>query len=75
MLPKIAYMGHDEGGSKNPRGLTAASVLGAADTVTWRLQGSLGGETPVDPVRGAMNSGGLFGDLLLHGDTGAGAGA
>ena len=58
----VEDMGHDEGGRKNPRGLTAAALVGAADAVTWRLQGNLGGESPVDPVRGAMNSGGLFGE-------------
>jgi beta-galactosidase GanA len=58
----VEDMGHDEGGRKNPRGLIAAAIVGAADTVTWRLQGNLGGEAPVDPVRGVMNSGGLYGE-------------
>jgi beta-galactosidase GanA len=58
----VEDMGHDEGGSKSPRGLVAASLVGAAGTIAWRLQGNLGGESPVDPVRGAMNAGGLFGE-------------
>jgi beta-galactosidase GanA len=56
----VEDMGHDEGGRKNPRGLVTAAIAG--DAITWRLQGNLGGETPVDPVRGQMNSGGLFGE-------------
>jgi beta-galactosidase GanA len=55
-------MGHDEGGVKNPRGLVAASIAGATGAVTWRIQGTRGGERPADRVRGVMNNGGLFGE-------------
>ncbi len=62
----VENMGHNEDfnatdSHKEPRGLTAASLAGASPTVTWRIQGNQGGETPVDPVRGPMNAGGLFG--------------
>ncbi|MET9218101.1 beta-galactosidase [Streptomyces sp. NPDC003300] len=61
-------MGHEEdynppNGNKAARGLTGASLAGAPlDTITWRLQGVRGGETPVDTVRGPLNSGGLYGE-------------
>jgi beta-galactosidase len=58
----VEDMGHDEGGRKNARGLTTAALTGSTAAITWRLQGNLGGETPVDPVRGVMNAGGLFGE-------------
>jgi beta-galactosidase GanA len=59
-------MGHNEDfnandSHKEPRGLTAASLVGASPTVTWRIQGNRGGERPVDPVRGPLNAGGLYG--------------
>jgi beta-galactosidase GanA len=47
---------------KEPRGLTAASITGATDTIGWRIQGARGGQTPIDPVRGPMNTGGLGGE-------------
>jgi beta-galactosidase GanA len=61
-------MGHEEdynssNGNKAARGLTGASLAGAPlDSITWRLQGVRGGETPVDTVRGPLNSGGLYGE-------------
>ncbi|MEU4526258.1 beta-galactosidase [Amycolatopsis sp. NPDC024027] len=61
-------MGHEEdygasNGNKAARGLTAARLTGAALTsVTWRLQGVRGGETGLDPVRGPLNTGGLYGE-------------
>ncbi|MFE0465396.1 beta galactosidase jelly roll domain-containing protein, partial [Kitasatospora sp. NPDC058965] len=60
--------GHNEDWSANDshkeaRGLTGATLLGAPTTaVTWRIQGALGGEHPVDQVRGPMNTGGLYGE-------------
>ncbi len=60
--------GHNEDWSANDthkeaRGLTGATLVGAPTTpVTWRIQGSLGGENLVDPVRGPMNTGGLYGE-------------
>ncbi|HEY1515257.1 MAG TPA: beta-galactosidase [Solirubrobacteraceae bacterium] len=62
--------GHDEDGvygpppsdaQKAPRGLLGASLQGASTAITWRLQGSQGGESLQDPVRGPMNATGLFG--------------
>jgi beta-galactosidase GanA len=53
---------HNEDGGVNDaykegRGLISASVTG-----TWRIQGNLGGENIADPVRGAVNNGGLYGE-------------
>ncbi|WP_250306514.1 beta-galactosidase [Streptomyces sp. A 4/2] len=60
-------MGHDENwGRSDPstvRGLTGATLVGdAPSTITWRLQGVRGGETPVDTVRGPLATGGLYGE-------------
>jgi beta-galactosidase GanA len=63
----VENMGHNEDfnadeTNKEPRGLTAASLTGAPlTTMTWRIQGNTGGEQPIDPVRGPMNAGGLYG--------------
>ena len=38
------------------------TFAGAAPAVTWRIQGTLGGEAPRDPVRGPLNNGGLYGE-------------
>ena len=57
-------MGHEEdynsaNGNKAARGLTTATLLGAPVTpVTWRLEGA----RQVDPVRGPLSTGGLFGE-------------
>ncbi|SEO32161.1 beta-galactosidase [Actinacidiphila rubida] len=61
-------MGHEEdynesNGNKAARGLTGAALTGnPLGTITWRLQGVRGGETPVDTVRGPLNTGGLYGE-------------
>ncbi|MFH8341789.1 beta-galactosidase [Streptomyces sp. AM6-12] len=61
-------MGHEEdytphSGNKAARGLTGATLLGTAfNSLTWRLQGVRGGESPVDPVRGPLATGGLYGE-------------
>jgi beta-galactosidase GanA len=61
-------MGHEEdynstNGNKTARGLTSAALLGAPLTsVTWRLQGVRGGEDEIDPVRGPLSTGGLYGE-------------
>jgi beta-galactosidase GanA len=61
-------MGHEEdynesNGNKAARGLTGADLVGAPlNAITWRLQGVRGGEHPVDPVRGPLNTGGLYGE-------------
>ena len=58
----VANMGHDEGTGMATRGLTSARLVGSAVPLTWRIQGNLGAENPVDPVRGPLNNGGLFGE-------------
>jgi beta-galactosidase GanA len=61
-------MGHEEdynstNGNKTARGLTTAGLLGAPFTsVTWRVQGVRGGEDEIDPVRGPLSTGGLYGE-------------
>ncbi len=61
-------MGHEEdynesNGNKAARGLTGASLNGAPLTaLTWRVQGVSGGESLRDTVRGALSTGGLFGE-------------
>ena len=61
-------MGHEEdynstNGNKAARGLTSALLTGAPLTsITWRLQGVRGGEDMIDPVRGPLSTGGLFGE-------------
>jgi beta-galactosidase GanA len=63
----VMNMGHDEDYSPNdsykaPRGVRTATLLGANTAIQWKIQGSVGGETLVDPVRGPMNIGGLYGE-------------
>ncbi|HEU5156740.1 MAG TPA: beta-galactosidase [Streptosporangiaceae bacterium] len=63
----VENMGHNEDfnaddSHKEPRGLTGATILGSTAQLGWRIQGSLGGEDLVDPARGPMNVGGLFGE-------------
>jgi beta-galactosidase GanA len=64
----VENMGHNEDygsadSNKEARGLTGAIVAGSPLTsISWRLQGSRGGEDLVDPVRGPMNTGGLYGE-------------
>ena len=62
------YTGHDEAnvspnGAQNPRGILGATLLGGNFT-SWRIQGNAGGEKNIDPVRGPMNEGGLYGERL-----------
>jgi beta-galactosidase GanA len=67
----VQSSGHDEDGvyssgnpgdgQKAPRGLLGASLTGASSSVTWRLQGSDGGEDLQDRVRGGLNASGLYG--------------
>ena len=51
---------------RQPRGLVGANVTGAdpaaATTIRWRIQGARGGEHLVDPTRGPLNTGGLYGE-------------
>ena len=63
----VRPMSHQEDGGANNAfkqalGLTAVTFTGASPAVTWRIQGTLGGETPSDPVRGPVNNGGLYGE-------------
>ncbi|KAJ5911286.1 beta-galactosidase C [Penicillium subrubescens] len=63
------YTGHDENnvkpvGTQNPRGILGATLLGGGNFTSWRIQGNAGGEANIDPVRGPMNEGGLYGERL-----------
>lgn len=65
------YTGHDEDnvkpyGAQNPRGILGASLLGSGSLnfTSWRIQGNAGGEDNIDPVRGPMNEGGLYGERM-----------
>lgn len=67
------YTGHDQtstgpSGAENPRGILGAQLLSANGTKLdfdqWKIQGNAGGERNIDPVRGPMNEGGLYGERL-----------
>jgi beta-galactosidase GanA len=64
----VENMGHNDDWTaddvrfKQPRGLVGAALTGAAPPITWRIQGARGGERLVDPVRGPLNTGGLYGE-------------
>lgn len=66
----VSNMGHEENDDSNnaykePRGLISATLVGSAtSTMAWRIQGNRGGETPIDPVRGPFNNGGLYGERV-----------
>ncbi|KAI8137253.1 glycoside hydrolase superfamily [Fennellomyces sp. T-0311] len=51
---------------KSARGFTKAELLGISNStiwsIDWKVQGNLGGEDLVDPVRGPYNEGGLYGE-------------
>lgn len=56
--------GHNEDGGindahKEGRGLISVTADATAGPITWRIQGG----TNVDPVRGPLNNGGLYGEL------------
>ncbi len=62
---------HNEDGGVNDaqkegRGLisvaTTAAGIAVDEGISWRLQGNQGGEQITDPVRGALNNGGLYGE-------------
>jgi hypothetical protein len=63
----VDYHGHDETstakGVENPRGILGAS-LDSGNFTEWRIQGNAGGSKNIDPVRGPMNEGGLYGERL-----------
>jgi beta-galactosidase GanA len=50
----------DDNRLKQPRGLVGAWLTGSDTEVTWRIQGASRHRT--DPVRGPLNTGGLFGE-------------
>lgn len=63
----VMNIGHDEDYSpndsyKSPRGIRTATLAGANTAIQWKIQGSPGGENLVDPTRGPMNIGGLYGE-------------
>ncbi|MGI8447167.1 MAG: beta galactosidase jelly roll domain-containing protein [Streptosporangiaceae bacterium] len=63
----VRPMSHQEDGGANNAfkqalGLTGVTFTGAAPQVAWRIQGTLGGETPQDRARGPLNNGGLYGE-------------
>ncbi|KAJ4391625.1 hypothetical protein N0V93_005244 [Gnomoniopsis smithogilvyi] len=70
----VDYHGHDEtsvaGGLAVPRGLWGAQLLPGTNTTStgftqWKIQGNAGGGAAnLDPVRGPMNEGGLYGERL-----------
>ena len=57
----VENLGHVEG-VKQPRGLTGYALVGSDSAISWKIQGVLGGENPVDTVRGPYNNGGLHGE-------------
>ncbi|KAF2840093.1 glycoside hydrolase family 35 protein [Patellaria atrata CBS 101060] len=67
------YHGHDQtstgpAGGENPRGILGATLFGERSTKlsfkSWKIQGNAGGDEYIDPVRGPMNEGGLYGERL-----------
>ncbi|MBV9449725.1 MAG: beta-galactosidase [Streptosporangiaceae bacterium] len=59
----VRPMSHEEDGGANNAfktalGLTAVTFTGGTPALTWRIQGA----STVDPVRGPLNAGGLFGE-------------
>ncbi|KAJ6073608.1 uncharacterized protein N7446_001385 [Penicillium canescens] len=58
--------GHDQTtGALNPRGIFDASLLNSTSGFThWRLAGTAGGESNLDPVRGVWNEDGLYGERV-----------
>ncbi|KAF2233323.1 glycoside hydrolase family 35 protein [Viridothelium virens] len=67
------YTGHDEtstgpAGVENPRGVLGAVLYGPGNATLafaqWKIQGNAGGSANIDPVRGPMNEGGLYGERL-----------
>ncbi|OZJ03275.1 hypothetical protein BZG36_03749 [Bifiguratus adelaidae] len=63
----VFTVGHDEEGGtsdsfKHYRGLGNATLVGSSETITWKIQGNLGGEDILDTIRGPLNEGGLYGE-------------
>ena len=70
----VDYTGHDEtstgpSGAENPRGLLGAVLYmnnsnSTQNFTQWKIQGNAGGDANIDPVRGPLNEGGLFGERM-----------
>ncbi|KAF3934632.1 Beta-galactosidase [Dactylellina cionopaga] len=67
------YVGNDQTsqgpqGPHNPRGILGAILLDSSNTVLnfsqWKIQGNAGADQYIDPVRGPLNEGGLYGERL-----------
>ncbi|EPS35567.1 hypothetical protein H072_11078 [Dactylellina haptotyla CBS 200.50] len=67
------YVGHDQAsqgpsGPENPRGILGSQLLDAGKKPLtfslWKIQGNAGADQYIDPVRGPMNEGGLYGERL-----------
>lgn len=60
--------GHDEtSGALNPRGILGATLMSDNSSVKfsqWRVTGTAGGETNLDPMRGPYNEGGLYAERM-----------
>ena len=60
--------GHDEtSGALNPRGILNATLIGPSSPkfASWKIAGTAGGDTTLlDPLRGALNEGGLTAERL-----------
>jgi beta-galactosidase GanA len=60
--------GHDEtSGALNPRGIINATLIGHASPkfTSWKIAGTAGGDTTMlDPLRGALNEGGMAAERL-----------
>ena len=60
----VQNMGHnddwtaEESRHRQPRGLVGGRIAGSDAPVTWRIQGT----ARVDPARGGLNNGGLYGE-------------
>ncbi|KAI8064245.1 putative beta-galactosidase [Gongronella butleri] len=59
--------GHQEDWNNNeeyrrPLGFRQVELVGSDADITWKVQGAVGGESPVDTVRGSYNGGGLYGE-------------
>jgi hypothetical protein len=68
----VDYHGHDETstaqGVENPRGILGAALIPTPASGTgftqWKINGNAGGSANIDPVRGPMNEGGLYGERV-----------
>lgn len=59
--------GHDEtSGVLNPRGIYSATLHGTsgASFWSWKVAGTAGGESTIDPMRGALAEGGLYAERM-----------